>query len=710
MTQTATPTGTGASLFSVRLLGRPDLLFAAGLFGTILLLVTPVPSLMMDVLLAFSIASSLLVMLVVIYVRTPVDFSAFPTVLLGLTLFRLALNICSTRLVLTKGEAGNIIDAFGRIVIQGNYVVGFVVFVILVVINFVVITKGAGRIAEVSARFTLDALPGKQMAIDAEMNAGIIDEPTATARRLKIQREVDFYGAMDGSSKFVRGEAIAGILITIVNVLGGFTIGVLQMDLTLAESLQKFTLLSIGDGLVSQIPALIVSVAAGLLVTRAADNGDIGQQVGSQILRYPIALKAVGGVMTLMGFLPGLPLIPLVLMGAFFLFLGFKMPSVTLVSEVNSGGAKEKAKEKDAPVPRSGSVEEVRRLIDVDAFAVEVGFGLVGLADQKLGGDLPARITGVRKTLARELGVIIPQVAVRDNLELGSGEYRFLLRGRQVGRGTLMMGRLMAMNVSGSRVHLKGISCEEPVFKLPAVWIEESERRQAEANGYSVVDCSAIVVTHLSEVLRSNAHNIIGRQDVQSLIDHVKNSNPALVSELLPDLVSLGVIQRTLQNLLREGIPILNLPLILEGIADYASLTKNPDDLSELVRRRLASFFVPLVENSPGLVRAITLDLRLEKELAGKVQRTATDVGLALDPESSSALLTNLSAKIAQFVAAGAAPCLIVGAELRLPLRRFLEPTFPRLTVLSFQEIPGSFQLENAGIVQLQLAAAKVAA
>lgn len=710
MTQTASPNGTAAPLFSVRLLGRPDLLFAAGLFGTILLLVTPVPSLMMDVLLAFSIASSLLVMLVVIYVRTPVEFSAFPTVLLGLTLFRLALNICSTRLVLTKGEAGNIIDAFGRIVIQGNYVVGFVVFVILVVINFVVITKGAGRIAEVSARFTLDALPGKQMAIDAEMNAGIIDEPTATARRLKIQREVDFYGAMDGSSKFVRGEAIAGILITIVNVLGGFTIGVLQMDLTLAESLQKFTLLSIGDGLVSQIPALIVSVAAGLLVTRAADNGDIGQQVGSQILRYPIALKAVGGVMTFMGFLPGLPLIPLVLMGAFFLFLGFKMPSATLVSEVNAGAAKEKSKEKDAPVPRSGSVEEVRRLIDVDAFAVEVGFGLVGLADQKLGGDLPARITGVRKTLARELGVIIPQVAVRDNLELGSGEYRFLLRGRQVGRGTLMMGRLMAMNVSGSRVHLKGISCEEPVFKLPAVWIEESERRQAEANGYSVVDCSAIVVTHLSEVLRSNAHNIIGRQDVQSLIDHVKSSNPALVSELLPDLVSLGVIQRTLQNLLREGIPILNLPLILEGIADYASLTKNPDDLSELVRRRLASFFVPLVENSPGLVRAITLDLRLEKELAGKVQRTATDVGLALDPETSSALLTNLSAKMAQFAAAGAAPCLLVGAELRLPLRRFLEPTFPRLTVLSFQEIPGNFQLENAGIVQLQLAAAKAAA
>ncbi|MFM8338047.1 MAG: FHIPEP family type III secretion protein, partial [Opitutaceae bacterium] len=371
--------GTAASVFSARLLGRPDLLFAAGLFGTILLLVTPVPALMMDVLLAFSIASSLLVMLVVIYVKAPVEFSAFPTVLLGLTLFRLALNICSTRLVLTKGEAGNIINAFGSIVIQGNYIVGFVVFVILVVINFVVITKGAGRIAEVSARFTLDALPGKQMAIDAEMNAGTIDEPTATARRLKLQREVDFYGAMDGSSKFVRGEAIAGILITIVNVLGGFTIGVLQMDLTLAESLQKFTLLSIGDGLVSQIPALVVSVAAGLLVTRAADNGDIGQQVGSQIMRYPIALKAVGGVMTVMGFLPGLPLIPLVLMGAFFLFLGFRMPAISVGpsgsanADVTPAAREGKPKEKESSLPRSGTVEEVRRLIDVDAFAVEVG-------------------------------------------------------------------------------------------------------------------------------------------------------------------------------------------------------------------------------------------------------------------------------------------------------------------------------------------------
>jgi flagellar biosynthesis protein FlhA len=316
-----------ASLISARIASRPDLVFAAGLFGTILLLVSPIPSFVMDLLLAFSIASSLLIMLVVIYVRTPTDFSAFPTVLLGLTLFRLALNICSTRLVLTRGEAGNIINAFGNIVIQGNYVVGFVVFVILVVINFVVITKGAGRIAEVSARFTLDALPGKQMAIDAEMNAGVIDEPTATARRQKLQREVDFYGAMDGSSKFVRGEAIAGILITLVNILGGFTIGVLQMDLSLPEALQKFTLLSIGDGLVSQIPALVVSVAAGLLVTRAAENSDIGRQVGGQVMRYPIALKAVGCVMALMGLLPGLPLVPLALMGGLFLFLGFNMPA-----------------------------------------------------------------------------------------------------------------------------------------------------------------------------------------------------------------------------------------------------------------------------------------------------------------------------------------------------------------------------------------------
>ena len=651
-----------ATTFSRQLLGRADLLVAAALFGTIILLVMPVAPIVLDMLLALSIASSLLITLVVIYVRQPVEFSAFPTVLLGLTLFRLALNICSTRLVLTQGEAGHIIEAFGKIVIAGNYVVGFVVFVILVVINFIVITKGAGRIAEVSARFTLDALPGKQMAIDAELNAGTIDEPTASARRLKLQRETDFYGAMDGSSKFVRGEAIAGILITLVNVLGGFTIGVMQMDLSLMESLEKFTLLSIGDGLVTQIPALVISVAAGLLVTRAADSGDLGQQVGGQLVRYPVALKMVGAVMLLMGFMPGLPLLPLGLMGGFFLYIGFKLPAVSPEAEPVAKTAAEKAKDKETAPPKSGSAEEVRRLIDVDVFAVEVGFGMVGLADQNQGGDLPGRITGVRKTLARELGVIVPQVAVRDNLELASGEYRFLLRGRIVGRGSLMMGRWMAMNVSGSRAQLPGVACQEPVFGLAAVWIQESEKKSAEINGYSVVDCASIIVTHLSEILKSNAHVLLGRQDVQALIDHVKLSHPALVSELLPDLVNLGIIQRVLQNLLRENVPILNLPLILEGIADFAALTKNPDDLSELVRRRLGPYFVPLLESAPGTVRALTLDLRLEKELVSKIHRTAADFGLALDPALSAHLLQAINAKQAEFAAGGSAPCIAVGA------------------------------------------------
>lgn len=688
-----------ATFFSRHLSGRADLLLPAAFFGTILLLVLPVPSAVMDLLLAVSIATSLLILLVVIYVRQPVEFSAFPTVLLGLTLFRLALNICSTRLVLTRGEAGHIIDAIGKIVIQGNYVVGFVVFVILVVINFIVITKGAGRIAEVSARFTLDALPGKQMAIDAELNAGAIDEPTATARRLKLQREADFYGAMDGSSKFVRGEAVAGILITLINVLGGFMIGVLQMDLTLMEALQKFTLLSIGDGLVSQIPALVISVAAGLLVTRAADNGDLGQQVGGQLVRYPIALKGVGAVMLVMGLMPGMPLLPFVLIGGFFLYIGFKLPPVATEAEAPVKSAAEKAKEKEAAPPKSGSVEEVRRLIDVDVFAVEVGFGLVGLADQKTGGDLPGRITGVRKTLARELGLVVPQVAVRDNLELASGDYRFLLRGREVGRGSLMMGRWMAMNVSGSRVQLRGIACQEPVFGLAAVWIEEAEKKNAQVNGYSVVDCASIIVTHLSEALKAHAHLLLGRQDVQALIDHVKQSHPALVSELLPDLVNLGIIQRVLQNLLRENVPILNLSLILEGIADYASLSKNPDDLSELLRRRLAPYFMPLIESAPGTVRALTLDPRLEKELATKILRTAADFGLALAPHLSAHLLEAINAQQAVFAAGGSAPCIVVGAELRLALRRFLETTFPRLNVVAFQEIPGTFQIENAGII-----------
>ncbi|MDP1581720.1 MAG: flagellar biosynthesis protein FlhA, partial [Candidatus Didemnitutus sp.] len=633
------------------------------------------------------------------------------TILLALTLFRLALNISSTRQILSNGYAGEIIESFGNFVIQGNYIVGAVVFLILVLINFVVITKGAGRIAEVSARFTLDALPGKQMAIDAELNAGVIDDVTATARRVKVQKEADFYGAMDGASKFVRGDAIAGILITLVNVLGGFAIGVFQMGLSLGESLQKFTLLSIGDGLVSQIPALIISIGAGLLVTRASDGNDLGTQISGQLFRYPRAMAMASGCMVVFGLLPGMPVLPFFALAAVAGIMSRTMRSPEQDAALNAVAARpgkpvagkpgEATPASSAPqvAAHSGSSEDVRKLIDVDVFAIEIGYGLLSLADTKMSGDLLARITGVRKSLAREKGVVVPPISVRDNLELEANDYRFLLRGKTVARGSLIPGRFMAMNVSGSTVRLRGMPTREPVFNLDAVWIDEGEKKTAELNNYTVVDPSSVLITHLSETLKLHAHLLLGRQDVQAMIDHIKGTHAALVAELLPDLVNLGIIQRVLQNLLRENVAISNLPIVLEGIADFAALSKNPDDLSELVRRRLGLYFVQEFESKPGVLKALTLDPRLEQALGAKVHRSATDVGLALDPATGRHLLDELTRRTNELMQKGLATVLVVSAEIRLPLKRFLEPSFPRLTVLSFQELPSATEIENAGII-----------
>jgi flagellar biosynthesis protein FlhA len=692
---------------------RADLIFTGGLFMTVLLLILPVPPALLDVFLAMNIGVSLLVLLAIIYVKDPPEFSSFPTLLLALTLFRLALNISSTRQILVKGYAGHIIDSFGNFVIQGNYVVGAVVFLILVVINFVVITKGAGRIAEVSARFTLDALPGKQMAIDAELNAGIIDEAAATARRIKVQKEADFYGAMDGASKFVRGDAIAGIIITLINVIGGFAIGVLQMGLSLGEAVQKFTLLSIGDGLVSQIPALILSVGAGILVTRASGNSNLGNQLAGQLLRYPRALAIASGMLACFGLMPGMPMIPFFGLAALAGYVSRVLKqqeeagaAATPEAPAKAGAAAKgktdgTAASGGAAAPAPGSPEDVRKLVDVDVFAIEIGYGLLTLADSKNGGELLSRVTGVRKTLAREKGTVVPPISVRDNLELAPNDYRFLLRGKCIARGQLMPDRWLAMNVSGSKVQLKGVPTREPVFNLEATWIDEAEKKSAELNGFTVVDPASVLITHLSETLKLNAHHLLGRQEVQQLVDHLKQTQPALIAELLPDLVNLGIIQRVLQNLLRENISINNQPLILEGIADFAPLSKNPDDLSELVRRRLGLYFVPEYETRPGVVRAATLDPRLEQVLSQKVHRTPTDVGLALDPATGRHLLDEINRKTADLVHAGNLPVLIVSTEIRLPMKRFFESSFPRLAVLSYQELPASTEIENAGIITL---------
>ena len=706
-----------------RLFKNSDLIFTLGLFGIITLLVVPVPTWALDFFLSLNIAISLLILLVIIYVKDPPEFSSFPTILLAATLLRLALNIASTRLILLDGYAGRVIEAFGEVLIQGNYLVGAVVFIILVIINFVVITKGAGRIAEVAARFTLDAMPGKQMAIDAELNAGIIDELTATNRRLKVQKEADFYGSMDGASKFVRGDAVAGILITLINVLGGFGIGMLQKGLPIEQALEKYTLLSIGDGLVSQVPALIISVAAGLLVTRAQGENSLGTQIGQQISAYPRAVGIASGLIAAMALAPGMPATPFLLLGAITGFIGYLLSKQAKAAEEISGkgslalpapgGSKSGSGSSTGQPGSQGEQkgpEDFHKLLDTDILSIEVGYGLLRLADKTQGGDLLDRITGVRKGFARDNGMIIPPISIRDSLEIEPNDYRFLLRGKSMAAASVIPNRWLAMNVSGSQVTLKGVPTREPVFGIEAVWITEEEKRTAEINGYSVVDAVSVLITHLAETLKQIAHLILTRQEVQSLIDRIKESNPSLVAELLPDLVNLGIIQRVLQNLLREGVPIKNLPLILETIADYATITKNPDELSEQVRRRLGTYFIAQYESEPSLVRAITLDPALEQNLITRIQRSHFETTLALDPNTAQFLLRELTIRSNSMAEQGLTPITMLSAELRLAFKRFFEPSLPKLVCLAYQELPSQTEIQNIGILMAPPAPTKQAA
>ncbi|MFM1770080.1 MAG: hypothetical protein RJA22_2609 [Verrucomicrobiota bacterium] len=693
-------------------LRQSDLWLVVGLFGTILLLILPVPTFLLDGLLAVSIAASLFTLLVILYLREPSDFTGFPTLLLFITLFRLALNVATTRLILLDGYAGHIIEAFGNFVVRGNYVVGLVVFFILVLINFVVITKGAGRIAEVAARFTLDALPGKQMAIDAELNAGLINETEARTRRRKVEEEADFYGSMDGASKFVRGDAVAAVLITLINVLGGFAIGIMQKGMSVTESLQRFTLLSIGDGLVSQVPALITSTAAGILITRAASKNDLGSELTRQLMLYPRALQVLAGMLLVMALIPGLPSLPFLLLGALTAAVAWSLhkhggPAADAAAapglarpgapagQTQAGQAAANAAGAAAP----GAGEKLETLLSLDALQIELGYALVGLADTRKGGDLLERVTGVRRTFAQDMGVIIPPIRLRDNLQLGPNEYRFLLRGSPIAQGQLLPGHWLAMNATQSKVALKGIPTTEPVFQLPATWITDVERKNAEVSGHTVVDAASVLVTHLSESIKRNAASILSRQDVQVLLDNLKQTHPTVVNELIPAQLSVGQVQRILQNLLAEGVPIRNLAGILEKVSDHAHLTKNPDELSEQARRALGPQLVRPYQVDSGRLRAITLDPRLEHQIAQGLRQSPTEWGLSMEPRLARHVMDSLSRLIAQMSATGQPPLVLCAPHIRLGFRRFFESTFQELAVLSYPEIPARLDVQSAGMV-----------
>ncbi len=685
-------------------LSQMDLWLVAGVFGTVLLLILPVPPLLLDLLLAVSIASSLLILLVILYTDDPSEFTGFPSLLLFVTLFRLALNVATTRLILISGNAGHIIEAFGNFVVGGNYVVGIVIFAILVIINFVVITKGAGRIAAVAARFTLDAMPGKQMAIDAELGAGIINEQQARARRRKVEQEADFYGAMDGASKFVRGDAVAAVIITVVNVVGGFAIGMAQRGMSLTEALSRYTLLSIGDGLVSQIPALVTSMAAGLLVTRAASRNNFGEELGRQLTSYPRALSILAAMLALLSLVPGLPMFPFLVLAVLAWYIGRNIKPRTAGDTEASRKADGKAAKGSevgtaaAPGAASGAAtDKLENLLGVDAMLIELGFGLVSLADPRKGGDLLERVTGVRRQFAQDMGLLIPPIKLRDNLQIGANEYRFLLKGNPVAIGNLMPGYSLAMNATNSRVQLKGIPTTEPVFQLPATWITEVERKTAEIAGYTVVDASSVLITHLTEVVKHQSHEILSRQDVQQLLDHLKTTHPTVVNELVPAQLNVGHIQRILQNLLAEGISIRNLASILEKVSDFAGVSKNPDELSEHARRALGPQIVKPYQDERGVLKAITLDPRLEQEIAKGVRQSQTEIALLLEPRLARHLVESLSKMIQGLLASGQAPVVLCGPHIRLAFRRFFEATFSDLTVLSYSEVPSRVDIQSAG-------------
>jgi flagellar biosynthesis protein FlhA len=677
-----------------------DLALVFFMFGTLLVLIIPVHQVVMDMLLGVSLALALLILLVILFIKNPSDFTGFPTLLLIFTLYRLGLNVATTRLILSEANAGELIDAFGEIVVSGSFVVGIVIFLILTVINFVVITKGAGRIAEVAARFTLDAMPGKQLSIDAELDKGYITVEEAIDKRRSLQQESDFYGAMDGASKFVRGDAVAAILVTLVNIVGGLAIGVFENGMPVGEALETYTRLTIGDGLLTQVPAIVTSTAAGVLVTRAASREELGQSLGKQLFFSKRAMAILCGTMLVMAIVPGFPMLPFLTLASVFGFIAYGLREGGILREAfvemdKEDTASKKKKDAKKQAETGGPDEALENLLQVDTLMIELGYGLVGLADPAKGGDLLQRITGVRKSFAQEMGFIVPSIRLRDSLKLSPNQYQFLMRGQVISQGEVMPGHWMAMNTANSSVVLKGVPTTEPVFKLPATWVDEVERRNAEMAGYTVVDSSSVMVTHLSESIRRHSYQILTRQDVQVLLDNLKDDHPALINELIPNMLNIGQIQRILQNLLAEVIPIRNLVGILERVADHAAATKNPDELSEQARRVLGPEIVRPFLTDENEVQAVTMEPWLEEEIAKGLQKSATESVLFMEPKLAQHMTHHLATAVQPMIGAGQQPVVLCSTQVRLGLRRFFASNFPEIAFVAYEELPPKVAIQS---------------
>ncbi len=671
-----------------------DIIVAAAVIFMVVIMVIIIPPGLLDVLLTINISISLIVLLVAMYNKETLEFSVFPTLLLIMTLFRLSLNVSSTRLILLNGEAGKIIETFGNFVLGGNPAVGFVIFLILVVIQFLVITKGAERVSEVAARFTLDAMPGKQMSIDADLNAGLINDQEAKERRKTIQQEADFYGAMDGASKFVKGDAIAAIIIIVINVIGGFVVGMVQKDMGALEALQKYTILTVGEGLVAQIPALLISVATGIIVTRAASDTNLGQDMVGQLFANPRVLAIAAGGLALLAAL-GMPPVPMLLLAS---ILGATAFSITRRKKQEE--AQQVNQELEKEVEETRKPENVVSLLHVDAMELEMGYSLIPLVDASQGGDLLDRVIMIRRQCALEMGLVLPPIRMRDNMQLKPNSYVIKIKGVEVANGILMVDHYLAMSSGLEDQTIEGIDTVEPAFGLPAKWIPAHLKEAAEMAGYTVVDPPSVIATHLTEVIKSHAHEILGRQDVKTLIDNIKQNFPAVVDELMPDLVSIGEVQKILANLLKERVSIRDLVSILETLADYARVTKDVDMLTEYVRQALARQ-ISKQYGSQETLNVITLDPAVEQLLRDSLQQTEHGSFLALDPQKAQELYQQLQQVVERAGHLGYQPIVLCAPVVRIFFKRLTERFMPNLVVLSYNELDPNLQVQSVGMVSI---------
>lgn len=671
-----------------------DLSILIGIIGVVLMMVVPIPTWLLDVLLVLNISIALMILLIAMNTTDALHFSIFPTILLVTTVFRLSLNISTTRLILRDADAGHVVETFGNFVAGGQLAIGFVVFLILVVVQFIVITKGSERVAEVAARFTLDAMPGKQMSIDADLNAGMINEQQARERREKIEKESDFYGAMDGASKFVKGDAIASIIIVMINLIGGFIIGMAIHGMDIMEALSTYSVLSIGDGLVSQIPALLISTATGIIVTRAASEGNMAADMTTQLFRYPRLLYIVAGTVALLGIATPIPIITTMPYAAILAIAGYRLQKNLARRE-----EEEQLLVEEKEIEEVRSPESVLSLLQVDPIEFEFGYGLIPLADTQQGGDLLDRIIMIRRQCALEMGLIVPVIRIRDNIQLKPNEYVIKMKGNTVARGELLLHHYLAMSPGFEDDSVTGIETQEPAFGLPALWIDEATKERAELAGYTVVDPPSVVATHLTEVIKKYAHELIGRQETKALVDSVKETYPALVEELIPSIVGIGDVQKVLAKLLKEKISIRDLVTIFETLADYGKYTKDPEVLTEYVRQSLSRQITQQYAQPSEPLKVITLSPSVEKKIADAVQQSDQGSYLAMDPTSSQSIYQRLTEQVNRLVQSGQQPIILTSPTIRMYLRQLLERSLHDIPVLSYSELEPNIEVQSVGVV-----------